>query len=188
MVVTLMVGAHVLVVVVVACFVGPIERICAALFIGVLGVLTMHVAGLKTLVLARGETLLTARIVGALLILATLTLIALTTFVVASHAARPVGPALLQKMAELAIIALPTLMVHLALRIGLNFVKLAARNEAFTQVGVIDRLEILRKQLERLFVKLAARANVLRSVSPVEGHIEPFHGETRGGLLEVALG
>ncbi len=101
---------------------------------------------------------------------------------------RPVGPALLRKMAELAIIALPTLMAHLALRSGLNFVKLAARNEAFTQVGVIDRLEILRKQLERLFVKLAARANVLRSVSPVEGHIEPFHGETCSGLPEVALG
>ncbi len=177
-----------LVVVLVACFVGPIVRICATLFIGVLGVLTMHVAGLKTLVLARGETLLTARIVGALLILATLTLIALTTFVVASHAARPVGPALLQKMAELAIIALPKLVSHLVLHISLNFVELATRNEAFTQAGVVDQLEILRERLERLFAILAARANVLHSVSPVEGHIEPFHGETCGGLLKVALG
>jgi hypothetical protein len=25
-------------------------------------------------------------------------------------------------------------------------------------------------------------------VQPVEGHIEPFHGEACGGLLEVALG
>ena len=50
-----MVGARVLVVVVVvviACFVATIVWICVALFIGVLGVLTMHVAGLKTLVLA----------------------------------------------------------------------------------------------------------------------------------------
>ncbi len=117
-----------------------------------------------------------------------LTVIASTTSVVAAHAARPVGPALLQKMVELAIIALPKLMAHLALRIGSNFVKLAARNKAFAQAGVIDRLEILCKQLERLFAKLAARADVLPSVSPMEGHIEPFHGETRGGLLEVALG
>ncbi len=188
MVVTLMVGARVLVVVVVPRFVGPIARICAALFVGVLGVLTMHVAGLKTLVLARGETLLTARIVRALLILATLTVLASTTSIVASHAARPVGPALLQKMTELAIIALPKLVAHLALCIGSNFVELAARNEAFAQAGVVDQLEILRKRLKHLFAKLAARANVLRSVSPVEGHIEPFHGETCGGLLEVALG
>jgi hypothetical protein len=33
-----------------------------------------------------------------------------------------------------------------------------------------------------------ARADVLRSVRPVEGHVEPFHGEARGGLLKVALG
>ena len=68
---TLMAGARVLVVVVVARFVGLIARICVALFVGVLGVLTMHVAGLKTLVLARGETLRTARIVGALLVFVT---------------------------------------------------------------------------------------------------------------------
>jgi hypothetical protein len=50
---TLMAGTRVLVVVVVVVrFVGPIARICAAFFEGVLGVLTMHVAGLKTLVLA----------------------------------------------------------------------------------------------------------------------------------------
>ena len=126
------------VVVVVARFVRPIARICAALFVGVLGVLTMHVAGLKTLVLARGETLLTARIVGASLVLGTLAVIASTTSIVASHAAQPVGPALLRKMEELAIIALPKLMAHLALRIGSNFVKLAAQNEALAQAGVID--------------------------------------------------
>ena len=83
----LMAGAHVLVVVVVVCFVGPIARMCAALFIGVLGILTMHVAGLKTLVLVQGETLLTARIVRALLVLATLTVIASTKSVVPSHTA-----------------------------------------------------------------------------------------------------
>jgi hypothetical protein len=91
MVVTLMAGAHELVVVVVVCFVGPIARICAVLFVGVLGVLTMHVAGLKTLVLARRETLLTMRIVGVLLVLAMLTVILSTTSVVASHAAQSVG-------------------------------------------------------------------------------------------------
>jgi hypothetical protein len=185
---TLMAGARVLVVVVVACFVGPIARICVTLFVGVLGVLTMHVAGLKTLVLARGETLLTACIMEAPLVLATLTIITSTTSVVASHAARPVGPVLLQKMGGLVIIALPKFVAHLALRIGSNFVELAARNEAFAQAGVVDRLEILCERLERLFAKLVARTNVLRSVSPVQGHREPFHGETRRGLLEVTLG
>ena len=96
-----MVGARVLVVVVFARFVGLIAWICAALFIGVLGVLTMHVAGLKTLVLAQGETLLTARIVGASLVLATLTVLALTTFIVGLHAARSVGSALLRKWRSL---------------------------------------------------------------------------------------
>jgi hypothetical protein len=134
----LMAGARVLVVVVVARFVGPIARIGAALFIGVLGVLTMHVAGHKTLVLTQGETLLTARIVGASLVLATLTVLALTTSIVALHAARSVGPALLRKMAKLAIIALSKLVVHLTLRISSNFVQLAARNEAFAQARVID--------------------------------------------------
>ena len=33
-----------------------------------------------------------------------------------------------------------------------------------------------------------ARADVLRLVRPVEGHVEPFHREARGGLLKVALG
>ena len=84
-----------LVVVVVARFAGPIARICTALFIEVRGVLTMHVAGLKTLVLARGETFLTARIEGVSLVLASLTIIASKMSVVASHTAQPVGPALL---------------------------------------------------------------------------------------------
>jgi hypothetical protein len=172
MIVTLMAGARVLVVVVVARFGGPIVLICAALFIGVLGVLTMHVAGLKTLVLTQGETLLTTCIVGASLILATLTVIASTMAVIALHAAGSVGPALLQKMAELAIIALPKLVAHPAPRIVLNFVELAARNKAFAQAGFVDRFKILHKRLEHLlFMKLAARANVLCSVSPVEGHI-----------------
>ncbi len=140
MIVTLMAGARVLVVVVLvfACFVGPIARIFAALFIRMLGVLTMHVAGLKTLVLAQGETLLTACIVGASLVFTTVTVFASTTSVVASHAARSVGPALLRKMAELAIILLPKLVAHLALRIGSDFVQLTVRNEDFTQAGVVD--------------------------------------------------
>ena len=100
-VVALMAWARVLVVVVVAHFVDPIARIGAALFVGVLWVLTMHMAGLETLVLARRMTLLATRIVGASLILATLTVVASTTSVVASHAARPVGPVLLQKWRSL---------------------------------------------------------------------------------------
>ena len=126
------------VVVVVTRFVDPIARIGAALFVGVLCLLAMHVAGLETLVLVRGRTLLAARIVGASLVLATLTVVASTTSAVASHAARPVGPALLRKMAELAIVMLPQLMAHLALRVGSNFVKLAARNKAFAQARVVD--------------------------------------------------
>ncbi len=106
-VVALMAGVRVFVVDVVAHFVNPIARIGTALLIGVLCILTMHVAGLETLVLARGRTLLAARIAGALLVLATLTVVPLTTSVVASHAAQPDGPVLLQKMAELAIVALP---------------------------------------------------------------------------------
>jgi hypothetical protein len=188
-VVTLMAGTWVLVVVVVvARFVNPIARIGGALFIGVLCILAMHVARLETLVLARGRTLLAARIVGASLVLATLTIVASTTSVVASHAAQPIGPALIRKMAELAVVALLQLMAHLALRVGSNFIELAARNKASAQTRVVDRLKILREQLRRLFAKLTARVDVLRSVRSVEGHVEPFHGETCGGLLKVALG
>ena len=139
MIVTLMAGARDLVVVgfVFARFVGQIVRVFAALFIRMLSVLTMHVAGFETLVLGRGETLLTARIVGASLVFAALTVFALTTSAIALHAARFVGPALLQKMAELAIILLPKLVAHLALRVSLNFLELMARNKAFTQAGVV---------------------------------------------------
>ncbi len=128
MIVTLMAGARILVVVgfVFVRFVGPIARVFAALFVRMLSVLTMHVAGLETLVLAQGETLLTTRIVGAPLIFAMLTIFASTTSVVASHAARSVGPALLQKMAELAIMSLLQLVAHLALCVGSNFLELTA--------------------------------------------------------------
>ena len=138
LVVTFMTGTRVLVVVVVARFVDPIAPIGAALFVGVLCLLAMHVARLETLVLARGRTLLAARIVGTSLVFVTLTKIASATSVVASHAARPVGPALLQKIAELAVVVLLQLMAHLALRVGSNFVKLAARNKAFAQARVVD--------------------------------------------------
>jgi hypothetical protein len=106
LVVTLMTETCGLVVVVVALLVNPIARIGATLLVQVLRVLAMHVARLEALVLTRGKTLLVARILGALLVLATLAVVALTTTVIASHAARPFGPALLQKMAELAIVAL----------------------------------------------------------------------------------
>jgi hypothetical protein len=54
MIVTLMAGARVLVVVgfVLPRFVGPIARVFAALFVRMLSMLTMQVAGLRTLVLA----------------------------------------------------------------------------------------------------------------------------------------
>ncbi len=93
-------------VVVIALLVDPIARIGVTLLVRVLRVLAMHVARLEALVLARGRTLRVARIVGALLVIATLAVVASTTSVVASHAAQPFGPALLQKMAELAVVAL----------------------------------------------------------------------------------
>ena len=91
-------------------------------------------------------------------------------------------------MAELVIISLLKLVAHLVLRVGSKFLELTVRNKAFTQARVVDQLKILREQLERLFMTFATRANVLRPVSPVEGHVKPFHRETRGGFLEVALG
>ena len=140
MIVAIMAGVRVLVVVafVFARFVGPIARIFLALFVRMLSMLTMHWAELKILVLGQGETLLIARIVGALLIFATLTVSTLSISVIALHAARPVGPALLQKMAELAIILLSKLVAHLALRVDSNFLKLTARNKAFAQARVED--------------------------------------------------
>ncbi len=95
-----------LVVVVVALLVDPIARVGATLLVRVLRVLAMHVARLEALVLTWGRTFLVARVVGASLVLATLALVTSTTSVVAPHAARPVGPALLQEMAELAVVAL----------------------------------------------------------------------------------
>ncbi len=100
------VTARGLVFVVVALLVVPIARVGAKLLIRVLCVLAMHMARLEALVLAWERTLLVARVVGASLVLATLAVVALTTSVVASHAARPFGPALIRKMVELAVIAL----------------------------------------------------------------------------------
>ena len=168
-----MAGVRVLVVAVVVptLFVGLIARVSAALFIRMLSVLTMHVAGFKTLVLARRETLLLTPIVGASLASGTLTIFASMTSVDALHTVQPVGPALLQKMVELAIVVLLKLMAHLAFCIGLNFVELTARNKAFAQARLVDRLKVLREQLERLFTKFTTGANVLRPVSLVEGHV-----------------
>ena len=124
---------------------------------------------------------------GAPLAFAMLTVFALTMSVVASHTAQPVGPALLQKMVEPAIVLLSKIVAHLALCVGLNLFELTARNEAFAKARVVDRLKILRDRLERLFAKFVTRANILHPVSPVEGHVKPFHGENCRGLLEVAL-
>ncbi len=100
------VTARGLVVVVVALLVVPIARVGATLLIRVLRVLAMHMARPEALVLVWGRTLLVARVVGASLVLSTLAVVPLTTSVVALHAARPFGPALICKMAELAVIAL----------------------------------------------------------------------------------
>ncbi len=78
-------------------------------------------------------------------------------------------------------------MVHLALRVGSNLVELAARNKAFACARVVNRLEILRERLQQLLAKFAAKAYVFRLVRPMEGHIKPFHGEARGGLLRLGL-
>ena len=54
MMVVLVTGVHAFVVVVCTRFVDLISRVCTTFLVGVLGVLTMHVAGLKSLVLTRG--------------------------------------------------------------------------------------------------------------------------------------
>ena len=106
MLVVTLVTTRGLVVVVVALLVDPIARIGATLLLRVLRVLAMHVARLEALVLAWGRTLPVARVVGASLVFATLAVVASTTSVVASHAARPFGPALIRKMVELAVVML----------------------------------------------------------------------------------
>ncbi len=106
MLVMALVTARGLVVVVVVLLVVAIARVGTTLVVRVLCVLAMHVARLEALVLAWRRTLLVARVVGALLVLAALAVVASTTSVLASHAAQPFGPALLRKMAELAVVAL----------------------------------------------------------------------------------
>ena len=95
----LMAGActFVIVVVVLVCFVGLIVWVPVTLFVRMPRVLTMHVAGLKALVLARGETLLLVRIVGTSRAVTTLIIFALTTSVVTSHTVQPVRPTLFHK-------------------------------------------------------------------------------------------
>jgi hypothetical protein len=143
MVVALMAGVRTLVVVVPTRFVDLIARVPTALFVRMPSVLTVHVAGLKTLVLAWGETLLLAHIVGVSLAVATRIIFVLTTSVVLARSARPIGPALLCKMAELVVILLLNLVAHLTLCVGLNFVKLIVRNKAFAQARVVDQLKVL---------------------------------------------
>ena len=190
MIVALMERVRTLVVavVVLARFAGLIAQVPVALFIRMPSVLTMHVAGVKTLVLAQGETLLVTHIVGASLAVAMLTIFVSTTSIIASHAAQPVGPALIRKMAELAIVLLLKLVAHLALCVGSNFVKLMVQNEIFVHARVVDQPKVLRECLEHLLAKFTTRADVLHPVALVEGHVKPFHRKTRGGLLEVALG
>ena len=189
MAVALMAGAHAFVVVVSMRFVSLIARVPVALFVRMpTSVLTMHVAGLKTLVFARGGTLLLARIVGASFTVAMLIIFVSATPTVTLHAARPVGPALLRKMVEFAIVSLLKLVAHFALCDGLNLFKLTVRNKAFAQVRVVDQVEVLCERLECLLAKFMTRADVLHPVALVEGHVKLLHRETRAGLLEVVLG
>ncbi len=187
MVVALMAGTCALVIVVPVRFVGLIVQVHTALFVRMPSKLTMLVAGLKSLVLVWGETLLLTHIVGVSVAIATLIIFASTTSVVVLQSARPVGPVLLCKMAELAIVLLLKLVAHLVLCVGSNFVELMARNKAFAQARVVDQLKVLCKRLEHLLTKFATRADVLRPVALVEGHVKPFHRETRGGLHLAAL-
>ena len=106
--------------------------------------------------------------------------------VVASHAAQPVGPALLDKMTELAILSLLKFMAHFAFCVGLNFVELTAWNKVFTQARVVDQLKVLHERLEHLLAKFTPRADMLCPAALVEGHLKPFNRETCSGLLKVA--
>jgi hypothetical protein len=191
MIVALMAGARVLVIVVFVptCFVGLIAQVSMALFERMLSVLSMHVAGLKTLVLAQEETLLLARIVGASLAFATLTIFASTTSVVVLHTVQLATCRTCDAPKNGGACNHIALEAHGASHTSrqLGFFKLTVRNKAFAQARVVNQLKILCEQLERLFTKFAARVNVLRPVSPVEGHVKPFHGETCSRLLEVAL-
>ena len=108
--------------------------------------------------------------------------------IVVLHAVRPVGTAMLHKMAELGIILLSTLMTHLALCVDTNLFKLMARNKAFAQVRVVDQVEVLCKRLEHLLANITTRVDILRPVALMEGHVKPFHRETCAGLLKVAFG
>ena len=86
-VVALMTGMRAFVLVVSVRFAGLIARVPPALLVRMPSMLTMHMAGLKTLVLVRGGNLLLTRIVGASLAVAMLIIIASTTSINVLHAA-----------------------------------------------------------------------------------------------------
>ena len=88
------------------------------------GVLTMHVAGLKALVLAHGGTLFLAQIMVASLADATLIVLASTTSIIRTYAAQPIGLAMVCKMAKLAHVVLLEFVVHLTLHVDSNLVEL----------------------------------------------------------------
>jgi hypothetical protein len=116
MVVALVTGVCTFAVVVCMWFVNLIARVCMTFLVGVLGMLAKHVARLKILVLAHGGTLFVTRIGAASVAVATLNLLALTMISAAAlHAVQPVGLAMVQKIAQLAGVALLKLSAHLAL-------------------------------------------------------------------------
>ena len=82
-----MTGMRAFVLVVSVRFAGLIARVPPALLVRMPSMLTMHMAGLKTLVLVRGGNLLLTRIVGASLAVAMLIIIASTTSINVLHAA-----------------------------------------------------------------------------------------------------
>ena len=140
----LMMGARAFVVVVCARFINLTAWVPSALLVRMPGLLTMHMAGLKAFVFVHGGTLLVARIVAAPPTVATLIVLTPTISIDASHAARPVGPVMVCKMAELAIVALSKLFAHLVLCISSDLVKLMVLIITVVQLSIVDGLEVLR--------------------------------------------
>jgi hypothetical protein len=173
MMVVLMTGACTFVVVVCAHFVNLIARVCTSLLVGMLGVLTMHVAGLKALVFAHRETLLVACIVAVPVTIAMRIVFASTIsiVVITLHAVQPIGPVMVRKMAELASVVLLKLCAHLVLCVSLGLIQLMALIITVVQLSIVDDLEVLCKRLQHFLTKLTTRADVLRPVALVEGHI-----------------
>ena len=140
MMIVALVGACAFVVVVCTRFGSNlIARVHAAFLIGVLGVLPVHVARLKILVLACRGGLLVARINTASIAIATLDVFALTRItVIALCASRPVGFAMVCKRVQLESVMLLKFMAQLALCVSSSLVELMATMCAIVQLSITD--------------------------------------------------